>query len=61
MTDEVSRILSAARKAAPDANPAHVHWITRAVLEELDQMIENNDEDSTWPDPGDLGLLAADI
>lgn len=61
VTDEVRRILSAARNAAPDANPAHVHWVTRAVLEELDQMIGSNDEDSTWPNPGDLGLLAADI
>ena len=61
MSDEVTRILDAARRAAPTATDDEVRLITRAVLNELDSLIAENDEGSTWPDVDDLGLFAADI
>ncbi|MEV6879695.1 hypothetical protein [Amycolatopsis sp. NPDC051128] len=61
MSDEVTRLLDAARRAAPAATEHEVKTVTRAVLAELDDLIGESDMDSTWPDAGDLGLLAADI
>lgn len=61
VSDEIGRILSAARRAALVASDDEVKRITRAVLEELDELIGESDMDSTWPDAGDLGLLAADL
>jgi hypothetical protein len=61
VSDEISRILAAARRAAPNAGEYEIKRITRAVLEELDELIGESDMDSTWPDAGDLGLLAVDL
>lgn len=61
VSDEISRLLAAARRAAPNAGEYEIKRITRAVLEELDELIGESDMDSTWPDNGDLGLLAADL
>jgi hypothetical protein len=61
VSNEIGRILEAAAKAAPDVDDAQRRRIARAVLEAVDALIDEGDEDSTWPDRDDLGLLAGDI
>lgn len=61
MSDEITRLLDAAKTAASDLDDATRRRIVRAVLLTLDELIDENDEDSIWPDRDDLGLLAADL
>lgn len=58
MSDEVTRLLAAAKRAAPEVDEARRRRILRAVLDELDELIDDAPEDSGWPEPGDLSLLA---
>lgn len=61
MSDEVTRLIDAAKNEAPDVSDTERRRIVRGVLEALDALIDEGDEDSTWPDPGNLGLLAAGV
>lgn len=61
MSDEITRLLDSAREAAPGMTDKAVRAVVSSVLLTLDDLIEEAGEDSIWPDPGDLALLARDI
>lgn len=58
---ELEHLVEVVADAAPNVAEEDRRLILLAVLQQLDDLIDDAAEDSSWPEPGDLALLARQL